>query len=57
MRKDSERKGEQSVILELARPLVRMAQEIADYYQDPDHERDFQEWYLKRFGHPAPAEI
>jgi len=34
-----------------------MAQEIADYYKEPEHEKAFQEWYLQRFGHSAPAEV
>lgn len=38
----------------LARPLVRMAETIMDYYKDPKHEADFQAWYLEKYGHPAP---
>jgi hypothetical protein len=30
---------------------------IEDYYKEPEHERAFQEWYLKRYGHSAPAEV
>ena len=57
MRKDSDGKGESDVILELARPIARMAQQIMDYYKEPDREKAFQEWYLKRYGHAAPADI
>lgn len=28
----------------LARPLARMAEKIMAYYDDPEHERAFQEW-------------
>lgn len=31
----------------LARPLARMTDAIMDYYNDPDHERAFQEWLEK----------
>jgi hypothetical protein len=34
-----------------------MEEQIVAYYQDPEHERAFQEWYLKKFGHPAPKDI
>ena len=57
MRKDSDGKGESDVILELARPIARMAQQIMDYYKEPEREKAFQEWYLKRYGHAAPADI
>ncbi len=57
MRQDSEREGDIGVILDLARPLARMIDVIEDYYKEPEHERAFQEWYLKRYGHSAPAEV
>lgn len=41
----------------LARPLVGMVDRIRSYYDDPEHERDFQEWYLREYGHPAPDDI
>lgn len=41
----------------LAWPLVRMADAIMDYYKDPEHEAAFQAWYLKKYGHPAPAGV
>ena len=42
-------------IEELARPLgTYLAQNIIDYYKDPEHERAYQEWFLKTYGHPAP---
>lgn len=42
---------------DLARPLVGMADRIRAYYDDPEHEREFQEWYLKEYGHPAPKDV
>ena len=38
----------------LARPLVGMVDRIRAFYDDPENEREFQEWYLKEYGHPAP---
>lgn len=44
-------------IEDLARPFVSMVDRIEAFYQDPKNERDFQEWYLKRYGHPAPEGV
>lgn len=41
----------------LARPFVLMADTIMAYYQDPEHERAFQAWYLEKYGHPAPDNV
>ena len=41
----------------LARPFVHMADAITEYYKDPENERKFQEWYLKKYGHPAPEGV
>lgn len=41
----------------LARPFVGMVDQILEYYKDPEHERAFQEWYLKKYGHPAPEGV
>lgn len=43
-----------SQVYDLARPIVGMMEKIMAYYQDPENERAFQEWYLAKFGHPAP---
>ena len=44
------------ILESLARHTARMEEKIEDYYKNPAHERDFQEWYLKKFGHPAPKD-
>lgn len=44
-------------IEELARGIVMIADRIADYYKDPANEAAFQEWYLKRYGKPAPVGV
>ena len=41
----------------LARPLAGMVDRILAYYDDPKHEREFREWYLKEYGHPAPKDV
>lgn len=43
-----------SQVYNLARPIAGMMEKIIAYYQDPENERAFQEWYLERYGHPAP---
>lgn len=42
---------------DLARPFVSMVDRIKAFYEDPKNERDFQEWYLKEYGHPAPGGV
>lgn len=42
---------------DLARPLAGMVDRIRSYYDHPEHEREFQEWYLKEYGHPAPEGV
>lgn len=34
----------------LARPLIWMVDRISAFYDDPENERAFQEWYLKNYG-------
>lgn len=46
-----------SQVNDLARPIVGMMGKIAAYYQDPEHEREFQEWYQEKYGHPAPDDV
>lgn len=43
-----------SQVYDLARPIVGMMEKIMAYYQDPENERVFQEWYLRKYGRPAP---
>jgi len=38
-----------SQVYDLARPIVGMVEKIVAYYQDPEHERAFQEWYQERW--------
>lgn len=38
----------------LARPFIYMAEAIVEYYKDPEHERDYQAYFLERYGRPAP---
>lgn len=43
-------------IEDLARPFVGMVERIEAYFDDPKNERDYQEWYLQKYGHPAPIQ-
>ncbi len=43
-----------SQVIDLARPLLGMIDTIFAYYQDPEHEREFQTWYRERYGKAAP---
>ena len=44
-------------IADLARPFVGMVDRLKAFYDDPEYEREFQEWYLKEYGHPAPKDV
>lgn len=44
-------------IEDLARPFVSMVDRIKAFYEDPKNERNFQDWYLKEYGHPAPERV
>lgn len=44
-------------IEDLARPFAGMVNRILAYYDDPEHEKEFQEWYLREYGHPAPKDV
>ncbi len=43
-----------SQIDSLARGIAGIADRIMAYYDDPKNEQAFQEWYLRKYGHPAP---
>lgn len=45
-----------AVLDDLARHTARMEEQIEIYYQNPEHEKDFQEWYLRKFGTSAPKD-
>lgn len=44
-------------IEDLARPFVSMLDRIKAFYDDPKNEMDFQEWYLREYGHRAPEGV
>lgn len=29
-----------------------LAQEVREYFKDPEHRKDFEQWYLKKYGKP-----
>ena len=41
----------QEQVNNLARPLVGMAQNIADFFNNPQNAQAYQEWYLKKYGY------
>lgn len=41
-------------IQNLATPIAHMLDKIAKFYEDPENERKYQEWYLKKYGKPVP---
>lgn len=43
--------------IDLARPFVKKVQTIVDYYENPENERAFQEWYLQKYGKKAPKGV
>ena len=46
-----------SLVADLARPILSMVDTILDYYKDAAHEKAFQEWYRKKYGHKAPEGV
>ena len=46
-----------SQIKNLAKPLVGMAQTIADFYKDPQNEKAYREWYIKKYGCEPKDEV
>jgi hypothetical protein len=44
-------------VTDLARPFVSMIDTIVSYYQDPEHEKAFREWYLERYGKEVPEGV
>lgn len=43
-----------SQVEDLARPFVGMVDRIKAFYDDPENQRAFREWYLREYGHSAP---
>lgn len=29
-----------------------LAQEVREYFKDPEHRKEFEQWYLKKYGLP-----
>lgn len=44
-------------ITDLAKPLVGMVQIITDYFKDPQHEKAYREWYIKKYGKEPEKEV
>ncbi len=40
----------QEQINNLARPLVGMVEVITDFFKDSQNEKDYREWYFKKYG-------
>lgn len=47
----------QEQISNLARPLVSMVEIITDFFKDSQNERDYQEWYFKKYGRYPKDEV
>ncbi len=41
----------------IAKPLIGLAGKILSHYKNPDHEKAFQDWYLKEYGNPATGRV
>lgn len=46
-----------SQITNLAKPIVGMVQTIADFYKDPQNEKAYREWYIRKYGHEPKDEV
>ena len=38
-------------IKDLARTVASLSQTIVGFYDNPDNEKAFQDWYFKKYGH------
>jgi hypothetical protein len=47
----------QDQITELARPFVGMVGALREFYSDPQNEKKYREWYLKKYGHEPTDEV
>ena len=41
----------------LARPILGMLDEIEKYYENPENEKRFREWYKEKYGHEPNDEV
>ena len=37
-------------IMELAKPFVGMVDSLVEFYNDPQNQKKYQEWYVKKYG-------
>lgn len=44
-------------ITEMARPFVGMVEALTTFYADPQNEKAYREWYLKKYGHEPTDEV
>ena len=47
----------QNQIEDLARPFVGMVDVLKDFYKDPQNEKRYREWYMKKYGHEPTDEV
>lgn len=45
----------ETIIEEMARHTARKENEIERFYDDPENEKAYQEWYKKKFGRRESA--
>lgn len=43
-------------ITDLSRPFIGLAQEIKEFFQIPENNRAYREWYRKKFGYEVNDE-
>lgn len=43
-------------VTELANIFVNMADSIREFYDDPQNKKEYQDWYLKKYGR-LPEEV
>lgn len=47
----------QEQVNNLARPLVSMVEIIMDFFKNSQNEKDYQDWYYKKYGQYPKEEV
>lgn len=43
--------------LKLSALCATLNRKVADYFRDPKHQKEFEEWYLRKYGKPYPSKF
>lgn len=43
--------------LELISLCSLLNEKVSDYFRDPKHQKEFEEWYIRKYGKPYPSKF